>query len=83
MGAYAADHIEHGGGTTLLDCSLWRVPLLHGLEERCALTQRVGIVADQRMSTGWKEDDPPVGHTGGNKLRAARGAEPIVFGADR
>ena len=35
------------------------------------------------MTAGWKDDAPSIGRTGGNILRSAGGAEPIVFGADR
>src|ERR1039457_1845813 len=55
---------------------------LHGLEERCDLAQSVGIVANQGMAAGWKEDGPAVRHAGGDVLRPTGRAESIVFGAD-
>src|ERR1035438_3972398 len=62
--------------------SPWRRPLPHGLEERCDLAQSIGVVADQGMAAGWKDDGPAVGHAGGNILRPTGRAEPIVFGTD-
>ena len=58
----------------------WRAPLLHGPQERCDLAQGVGVVADQGMTAGWKDDSPAVGHAGGKILRPTGRAEPIVFG---
>jgi len=40
-------------------------------------------MADQGMTAGWKEDDPAVGHAGGNILCPSGRAEPIVLVADR
>src|ERR1039457_7090543 len=55
---------------------------LHGLEERCDLAQSVGIMPDQGMTAGWRDDGPAVGHAGGNIPRPTGCAEAIVFGAD-
>src|ERR1017187_5683601 len=41
------------------------------------------MVANQRMTPGWKDNGSAVGHAGGNMLRPTGRAEPIVFGADR
>src|ERR1019366_8298656 len=57
--------------------SPWRALFLHGSKKRSRLAQGVGIVTDQCMTAGRKDDSPAVSHVRGDILRPSCGAESI------